>query len=140
MPSEKISPKTVRLDQWLMAARFYKTRSQAAQACQGGKVKVNGISAKPHKSIRVGDRLLIHHHGRYREIEVLELAERGLPPAMAKMLYKEESKKLLSPEIEEKIQWVFRSIQPAPRKFKGRPTKKERRKMEKFFRKMGKWG
>lgn len=139
MPEDKIPPEEVRLDRWLMAARFYKTRSQAAQACQGGKVKVNGISAKPHKLIRVGDRLLIHHHGRYREIEVLGLAEKGLPPAVAKTLYKEETKKPLSTELEEQIQWFFRSIQPAPRKFKGRPTKKERRQMEKFFREMGKW-
>ena len=80
----------VRLDRWLNAARFYKTRSQAAEACDGRKVKVNGATAKPHKLIRVGDRLTIHHHTRYRNLEVLGLAQRGLPAAEARKLYHEE--------------------------------------------------
>ena len=89
---------TVRLDRWLMAARFYKTRTQAAKACEGRKVKVNGSAAKPHKFLHVGDELTIHHRGRYRNVEVLALAQRGLPPIEARKLYHEEVKQKLSEE------------------------------------------
>jgi len=61
---------SVRLDRWLSAARFYKTRTQAAKACDGRKVKVNDIAAKPHKFLQVGDKLTIRHRGCYRNIEV----------------------------------------------------------------------
>jgi ribosome-associated heat shock protein Hsp15 len=123
---------TVRLDRWLSAARFYKTRTQAARACEGRKVKVNGITAKPHKFLHVGDNLTIHHRGRYRDIEVLALAQRGLPPAEARKLYHEEEKQPLSRENEELLA-LFKKVQKKVRpKFKGRPTKKERRELEKL--------
>ena len=67
----------VRLDRWLMAARFYKTRSQAAKACEGRKVKVNGNTAKSHKIIRIDDEIILHHHDRYRTIKILNLADLG---------------------------------------------------------------
>ncbi len=123
---------TVRLDRWLMAARFYKTRTQAAQACDGGKVKVNALSSKPHKTIRPGDQLIIHHHDRYRTIEVVALAQRGLPPDMARELYKEEIKQTLTHEVEELIRLMKRADKKARSKFKGRPTKRERRKIEEW--------
>lgn len=122
---------TVRLDRWLSAARFFKTRTQAAKACEGGKIKVNGEKAKPHKFLHIGDKLTIHHRGRYRNIEVLELAERGLPPKEARELYHEEVKPLS--EEEKELFALFRSIQKTDHpKWKGRPTKKERRRLEKF--------
>lgn len=128
----KQPPEEVRLDRWLMAARFYKTRSQAAKACEGRKVKVNGSAAKSHKIVRVGDEIVLHHHDRYREIKILGLAERGLPPALARKLYQEEIKNQLSEEDLElmatmrKLEWQNRI------NFKGRPTKKQRRDMDKF--------
>jgi ribosome-associated heat shock protein Hsp15 len=116
----------VRLDRWLFAARFYKTRSQAAAACDGGKVKVNGSSAKPHKLIRPGDRLTLHHHDRYRNLDVLGLSERGLPPAVARTLYHEDIKPV-SKETEE-LMAAFRLAEKKNKpKFPGRPTKKNRR-------------
>ncbi|NQT23976.1 RNA-binding S4 domain-containing protein [candidate division KSB1 bacterium] len=128
----KPAPEIVRVDRWLMAARFYKTRSQAAKACEGRKVKVDGQTAKPHKTIRVGDTLTIHHKGRYRTIEILGLAERGLPPAVARELYHEEQAMTVSEEDKE----LMRMIRNAERKnqpdFKGRPTKRIRRKLDSF--------
>ena len=123
---------TVRLDRWLSAARFYKTRTQAARACEGCKVKVNSITAKPHKFLHVGDNLTIHHRGRYRDIEVLALAQRGLPPAEARKLYHEEEKQPLSNENEELLALFKKTQKKARTKFKGRPTKKERRELEKL--------
>lgn len=123
---------SVRLDRWLMAARFYKTRTQAAKACEGHKVKVNGTAAKPHKFLRIGDKLTIHHHGQYRNIEILALAQRGLPPKEAKKLYQEEMKNILSKASEE-IFLLYRETEKKFRtKFKGRPTKRERRQIEKL--------
>jgi ribosome-associated heat shock protein Hsp15 len=121
---------TVRLDRWLNAARFYKTRTQAAKACEGGKIKVNGQTAKPHKFLHIGDKLTIHVHSRYRDLEVLGLAQRGLPASEAQKLYLEDEKRKLTKEGEELVE-LFRETQKKyRRKFKGRPTKRERRKMD----------
>lgn len=128
----KEPPKTVRLDRWLMAARFYKTRTQAAKACEGRKVKVNGITAKPHKFLHIGDNLTIHHRGRYRDIEVLGLAQRGLPPKEARKLYHEDVKHTISKEDEELLSLFRKAAKKFRPKFKGRPTKKERRELEKL--------
>ncbi len=113
-----------------MAARFFKTRSQAAAACEGGKVKVNGLSSKPHKMLHIGDALIVRQRDRYRNVTVAGLAQRGLPPAEAKKLYEEEIKNTLSDELREQMKTFAKSFRPTPRKFKGRPTKKERRDME----------
>jgi ribosome-associated heat shock protein Hsp15 len=131
MIEAKPQPETVRLDRWLMAARFYKTRSQSSAACEGGKVKVNGASSKPHKAVRLGDKLTVHVRDRYRNVTVLGLAERGLPPAVARTLYEEEIRMTPSDELREQMRIFSRSLKKAPRKFKGRPTKKERRDMDK---------
>ena len=122
----------VRIDRWLSAARFYKTRTQAAKACNGGKVKVNGVSAKPHKNLTIGDKLTIHHHDRYRKIEVHGLAQRGLPSIEAKKLYHEEIKQTLSNETEKLIALYRKNDKRFRPKFKGRPTKRERRLIEKM--------
>jgi ribosome-associated heat shock protein Hsp15 len=125
---------TVRIDRWLFAARFYKTRNQALKACEGGKVKVDGRSAKPHKFVRTGDRLTIHHHDRYRNIEILALAQRGMPPKEAKLLYREEIKHSLTQENEELLNLFYKTEKKSRLKYKGRPTKKERRKIDNIKR------
>jgi len=126
----------VRLDRWLFAARFYKTRSQAVKACEGGKVKVNGRAAKPHKNLRIGDKLTIHHRGRYRNVEVAGLAERGLPPKIARELYVEEVRQVISRESEELIHMMKKMEKKIRPKYKGRPTKRERRKLDNMQDKM----
>ena len=127
---EKTPLETVRLDRWLSAARFYKTRTQAARACEGGKVKVNGISTKPHKFLRIGDKITIHVRGGYHNLEVLGLAQRGLPALEARKLYVEEVRQTLSAEAEELLALYRESNKRERSKFKGRPTKKERRKID----------
>ena len=132
MPKEILE--SVRLDRWLSAARFYKTRSQASLACEGGKVKVEGISAKPHKAIRVGNILTMHVHDRYRTVRVLALAQRGLPPALARELYEEIVKNPLSKEAEEMMVLYRQMERKIRRPFQGRPTKKQRRTFDKVRR------
>lgn len=113
-----------------MAARFFKTRSQATAACEGGRVKVNGLSSKPHKLIRIGDELTVRQKERYRNVKVAGLAQRGLPASEARKLYEEEVKNVLSNEVREQMKLFSVSFRKTQRKFKGRPTKKERRDME----------
>lgn len=123
---------TVRLDRWLSAARFYKTRTQAAKACEGRKVKVNGVTAKPHKFLHVGDHITIHHRGRYRDIDVLGLAQRGLPAVEARKLYHEEEKMTMSEKDKELFIMMKKAEKKQPPvKYKGRPTKKKRRQLDK---------
>src|SRR5690242_18698833 len=77
---EPIKPEeTVRLDRWLWAARFYKSRSLAAEACDGGKVEVNGHPAKPHKLVRVRDEIVFTHPSGPKELTVLGLSEQRGP-------------------------------------------------------------
>ncbi|RKY82007.1 hypothetical protein DRQ07_02530 [candidate division KSB1 bacterium] len=128
---------TVRIDRWLSAARFFKTRSQAAQACEGGKIKINGKRAKPHKTVRTGDRLTIFKNRKYREIEVLGLAQRGLPAKEAQKLYIEHTKQPKDPHMQELMSLFHETEKKFRRKFKGRPTKKERREIDKIKNEFG---
>ena len=79
----------VRLDKWLWAARFFKTRSTAQQAIEGGKVKLNGESTKPAKEVRAGDALVIHIGGYEWAIRVLQLSDKRGSASVAQTLYEE---------------------------------------------------
>jgi ribosome-associated heat shock protein Hsp15 len=80
----------VRLDVWLDVACLFKTRSEAQQACRGGKVDVNGQSGKPHRAIHVGDRLrLTKAAGRRQQVVVTALADQHVPKAEARLLYED---------------------------------------------------
>lgn len=81
----------VRLDKWLWAARCYKTRSIAAEACDAGHVKINGNSAKPSKVVRKGDRIEAKTPGGPRVFEVIALADRRGPAEQARALYVDHS-------------------------------------------------
>ncbi len=82
--------RTVRLDVWLDVACLFKTRSEAQQACKGGKVDVNGQSAKPHRLLHLGDQLRITRAaGRRQQVIVKALAEQHLPKAEARLLYED---------------------------------------------------
>ncbi|MBN2414820.1 RNA-binding S4 domain-containing protein [bacterium] len=121
---------TVRLDRWLNAARFCKTRSQAGELCRGRKVKVNGKTAKPHTFLKIGDRITLFLHGTYRSLEVTGLAQRGLPAKEARLLYREDRPEdRFSGEERELIALAAQAMAVRPR-YKGRPTKRERRKMD----------
>ena len=116
-----------RLDKWLWAARFFRSRTQAAAACDGGKVDVNEQAAKPARAVRPGDLLHItQRHGR-RIVRVVALAERRGSGATAALLYED-----LTPPPPP------REARPAPAMYRppgaGRPTKRDRRLMERITR------
>jgi ribosome-associated heat shock protein Hsp15 len=118
------SPDALRVDKWLWAARFFKTRSLAAAACRGGKVDLNGEAARPARTLRVGDRVDVTIPGGRRVARVLVLSERRGPPAMARALYED-----LTPPA------APRPIRAAPVRRTpglGRPTKRERRQLDRL--------
>ena len=80
---------TVRIDKWLWAARFFKTRSLASRACELGRVQSNGQSVKPSRDVRVGDMLQVKNDSGEFQIEILALSEVRGPAPIAQTLYRE---------------------------------------------------
>lgn len=121
----------VRIDKWLWAARFFKTRSLATEAVDGGKVEVNGEHAKPSKLIKPGDEIRLRL-GPYEHIlTVRALGERRGPASVAQTLYEETEASI---QAREKLSTQLR-LAPAAFVYeeKGRPTKKDRRDLTKFI-------
>lgn len=120
---------TVRLDKWLWAARFYKTRRLATEAVIGGKVHVNGGRAKPGRSLATGDELTIKRDGIEMTVAVCGLSEQRGPASIAQQLYQEtEKSRIQRAELVEMRRLVR---QPAPRPA-SRPGKKARRDIARF--------
>ena len=119
----------VRLDRWLWAARFFKTRALAAAGIGGGKVTVGGARAKRAKLLAVGDRLRIRRGPFEYSVVVRALSEHRGPPAVAAALYEEEAEgKRLRERLAEQLR-----VAPSLRyEGKGRPTKRERREIERL--------
>jgi ribosome-associated heat shock protein Hsp15 len=117
-----------RIDKWLCAARFFKTRSLAADAVECGKVHVNEVRVKPAKAVAVGDMLSINLGQKQYVLEVLALSSRRGPASEAQKLYRETD---ASRQRRETIAAQLKS-QPQPFFFKGRPTKRDRREIERF--------
>jgi ribosome-associated heat shock protein Hsp15 len=119
----------VRIDKWLWAARFFKTRAQASKACDLGRIQSNGIQAKPAREVRVGDMLQVKNEGGEFRVEVLVLSEMRGPAAVAQTLYREtEASKeaRLKAAAERKAMQEFA---PLPER---RPTKRDRRRIIQF--------
>lgn len=119
----------MRLDKWLWAARFYKTRSLATDAVDGGKVKLNGAAVKPAREIKVGDRLALRVGEEDWEVVVQGLNEQRRPAPEARLLYQEteESSRRRAQAAE------LRKLAPTPApEHKGRPTKRDRRQIIRF--------
>ena len=120
---------SVRLDKYLTAARLFKTRALAAQAISGGKVDVNGVRAKPAKSLAVGDRLRVRKGPYEFLLTVRLLSDRRGPPATAATLYEEDP---AGKAAREKLAHQLR-IAPSPTyDGRGRPTKRDRRELERL--------
>lgn len=116
----------MRLDKWLWAARFYKTRGMAADAVDGGKVRLNGAGAKPAKDVKPGDRLQIRAGEQDYEVEVRGLNEQRRPAPEARLLYEETAQSVERRQREAEL----RKLAPTPGEDqRGRPTKRDRRKM-----------
>ena len=119
----------MRLDKWLWAARFYKTRSIATDAVSGGKVKINGAAAKPAKDLKLEDRLHIRAGDQEWEVIVRAFNEQRRPAEEARLLYQEtpESAQQRAQEAE------LRRLAPVPQpEQKGRPSKRDRRQLIRF--------
>lgn len=119
----------VRLDKWLWAARFFKTRSLAAEAIDGGKVHVNGERAKRSRIVRVGDQLEITRGREQFVIGVKELSDRRGSGAVAALLFDETEQSKLARKIVSDQQRLTALSNPAP---DNRPTKQQRRKIIRF--------
>jgi ribosome-associated heat shock protein Hsp15 len=119
----------VRIDKWLWAARFYKTRSLAADAIAGGKVQLNGERVKRAKPVQVGDELRIRQGPYEHQVLVRALSERRGPAADAAQLYEERPE---SRAAREAMAIQLKSIHAAFLPERGRPTKKDRREIEKL--------
>jgi len=129
-----IEPKlSVRLDKWLWAARFFKTRSLAADAAAGGKVQLNGDRAKPAKPVKVGDELVVRSGPYEWKITVVALSERRGPAALAQELYLETEQSRLARE--QRAEQIKAERRTAPDFAKGRPSKRDRRKIIQFRQK-----
>ena len=122
-------PRSVRIDKWLWAARFFKTRSAAQQAIEGGKVKLNGERTKPARDVKPGNELVIHIGAYEWTIKVVQLAAQRGPAPVARTLYEETeaSREKRAVEVEKRR----RFNEPASAR-KGRPTKRDRRDLERF--------
>lgn len=117
-----------RIDKWLCAARFFKTRALAADAVECGKVHINGARVKPAKTVVARDMLTINIGQKQYEVEVLALSNRRGPASDAQKLYRETD---ASRQRREAMAAQLKA-QPQPFFFKGRPTKRDRREMERF--------
>jgi ribosome-associated heat shock protein Hsp15 len=121
----------MRIDKWLWAARFFKTRALASHACDLGRIECNGIRAKPAREVRAGDRLHIENEGGRFEVDVLEVSAQRGPAAIAQTLYREtgasrEARLRLAEERKAMLQYL-----PLPER---RPTKRDRRRIIRFRR------
>jgi ribosome-associated heat shock protein Hsp15 len=123
------APDHFRLDKWLWAARFFKTRAIAAEAIESGKVEVNGDRPKRGKAVKVGDRLRVRLGPYEHHVVVRELSARRGPAAVAQTLYEE------TPESRQARELLAERLRAAPPPLfteKGRPSKKERRDLRRL--------
>ena len=124
MPSTDTTEK-FRIDKWLFAARFFKTRSLAAEAIERGRVILNGVRVKPAKTLAIGDTLIIRIGNYQYEIKVLALSNKRGSATIAQQLYSETEESRRQREIiSERLK-----VQPKPFYTKGRPTKRDRRQI-----------
>lgn len=115
----------LRIDRWLCAARAFRTRSLAADACDGGKVSINDTTAKPHKLVRAGDVVTIGGTTGKRIWRVLEIAERRGPASLARTLYEDLTPPPPpTPSVDAGI--------PRRDPGSGRPTKRDRRQLDRY--------
>ncbi len=119
----------VRIDKWLWAARFFKSRAQAARACELGRVQLNGLRAKPAREVHVGARLRIENEGGIFEIEALEPSTIRGPAAMAQKLYHETDLSREARMTAAKERKAMRELAPAPER---KPSKRDRRRIIRF--------
>jgi len=120
---------SLRLDKWLWASRFFKTRKLATEAINGGKVHLNGVRIKPSRAVKAGDMLDITREGFRYHIEVLGLNDKRRPAKEAQRLYEEDEESIRKREQERELRKLnSASVHQSDKK----PNKKERRQMDKW--------
>ena len=123
---------TLRLDKWLWAARFFKTRQLAVEAINGGKVQVNGLRAKPGKTVQAGVRLLIHKGSLEWDLVIKAVCKQRRPASEAILLYEEsENSRLRRQELARERRESGGNAPGA----RSRPNKRDRRMIQRFTRK-----
>jgi len=120
---------SVRIDKWLWAARFFKTRSLATDAVDGGKVRLNGERVKPARSVKAGDTLDIDNGSTEWEVVVRDLADKRGSASVAQTLYSETERSIAERQKKAEQRKFFREPSEA---IKGRPTKRDRRQLDKY--------
>jgi ribosome-associated heat shock protein Hsp15 len=122
-------PFSVRIDKWLWAARFFKTRALAAKVCQLGRIESNGQPAKAAREVRIGDKLRITNEGGEFHVDVLLLSDVRGPASVAQTLYRETdvSREMRQKVAAERKAMIQFEVLPA-----GRPSKRDRRRIIQF--------
>ena len=120
---------SVRLDKWLWASRFFKTRKDAVEAIRGGKVHHNGARVKPSRNIQINDKLDITRNNEKYQIVVAGLNDKRRPAKEAQLLYEESDESIKARESEREIRRLNNASVTRPDK---KPNKKERRQMDKW--------
>jgi len=132
-PGERtVDEEKVRIDKWLWAARFFKTRSLAARAVSGGHVHLNGNRVKPARPVQIGDELVIRRGEVEFTVQILALSDRRGPARIARTLYAESEESIAAREAAREERRLIRAAAPRPQ---GRPDKRDRRRIRKFLRK-----
>jgi ribosome-associated heat shock protein Hsp15 len=120
---------TVRMDKWLWAARFFKTRSLAGRACELGRIQSNRQPAKSAREVRIGDMLRVTNDGGEFEVEVLLLSDVRGPASVAQTLYRETA---ASHELRHKVAAERKAMTQFEELPAGRPSKRDRRRIIQF--------
>ncbi len=120
---------SIRIDKWLWAARFFKTRALASKACDLGRILSNGHEAKPSREVRIGDKLEVKNEGGDFQIEVLALSQMRGPAAVAQTLYRESE---ASREARAKAAAERKAMQEFAPLPEHRPSKRDRRRIIQF--------
>lgn len=119
---------TQRIDKWLWAARFYKTRSLAADEIHKGRIQVNGLDAKPSREVRQGDSITLRQGPVIRSVRVLGISGTRGPAPVAQLLYEETPESIQARE--QAAEQRRYASEPASSLVHGRPTKRERRDLD----------
>ncbi|WP_233800035.1 RNA-binding S4 domain-containing protein [Paraburkholderia sp. HP33-1] len=119
----------LRIDKWLWAARFFKTRSLAADAVEKGRVRIAGVAVKPAKDVRVGDLVEIEIERFVWQVEVLGVCDVRGPASVAQTLYVETAESRAKRQVEQERRRVYHEPAAA---LHGRPTKRDRRTIDRF--------
>ena len=120
---------SVRMDKWLWAARFFKTRAIAAAACDLGRIESSGKPAKPSREVRIGDLLQVKNDGGVFQVEVLVLSEMRGPAAVAQTLYRETD---ASRELRLKLAEERKAMPHFEALREGKPSKRDRREIDRL--------